>query len=555
MVRPLTMTCVVLLAGCQGSILGSRSATADAADGGDPTVPTLKACTTRGQGSAPQMRLLWQAAYLTELTRTLGAGAATAAASVALSPATSKAFAFETAGSLVTDATLESLANSADAVASWALSSDSVAQSVFGCNARAATGSAAEACFVAFVKAKGERLLRRPIAQAELDDTLGFFRAEALLGEADGVKEGFRQGLASLLLHPDFLYLRDAPVGQTSALDPFSLAARVSFALTGHGPDEPLVAAARDGSLAQAAVLEREVKRLQQLPEARDRTLAFFRQWLAYDRGSVAYSSAFLEGLSTTNVQPDSVKELDAFVTQLTWTAPASPSALLTSAATAPLPASLAAIYGVAPGVTTLPANRAGVLTRVGMLATGADDWHVVARGVSVLQKFLCRDIAPPPFSVAAAQQQAESLKVSNLDRLTTVTASAACSGCHRQINPLGGVRSDFDAIGRAVSLEKHYAGGQFDYQVPAVTSADLSPAFGRPATVDGSVALSAVLAASPEFASCFAQQYVHSVMGRAELSDQCLADDGAKVVVAGGTILDTMRAVLTSPELTIWKE
>ncbi len=542
---------MLLLGGCQGSILGSRSP----APPDDLDTPTLKACTTRGQGSAPQMRLLWRGAYLTELTRALGAGAATAAATAALSPATTKTFPFETAGSLLTDATLDSLATSADAVAAWALSSDAVAQAVFGCNARTATGSTAEACFVAFLKAKGERLLRRPMPQAELDDTVAFFKAEALLGEADGAKEGFRQGLASLLLHPDFLYLRDAPQGQTAALDPFSLASRVSFALTGHGPDDQLFAAARDGTLAQRAVVEREVKRLQQLPEARDRTLAFFRQWLAYDRGSVAYSSAFLEGLDASAVQPDSVTELDGFVTQLTWANPASPTALLTSAATSPLPASLAAIYGVAPGATTLPANRAGLLTRVGLLATGADDWHVVARGVSVLQKFLCAEIAPPPFSVAAAQQQAESLKTSNIERLNTVTTSAACSGCHQKINPLGGARGDFDAIGRAVSTEKHYAGGQFDYQVPVVTTGDLSHALGRAATVDGSVALSALLAASPEFASCFAQQYVRSVMGRVESSDQCLADDGTKVVIEGGTMLDTMRAVLTSPELAIWKE
>ncbi len=253
-------------------------------------------------------------------------------------------------------------------------------------------------------------------------------------------------------------------------------------------------------------------------------------------------------------MQPDQVKELDDFVAALTWTTPSSPTSLLTSTATAPLSPTLAAIYGVSPGATTLPAGRAGLLTRVGMLATGTDDWHVVARGLTVLQKLLCQDIAPPAFSVAAAQQQAESMKVSNLDRITSVTQSAACTACHSHINPAGGARSDFDSIGRAVTVEKHYAGGQFDYQVPVVATADLSSLLGRPATVNGSVELSNLLATSPEFARCFADQYVRSALGRNDDSDLCLADDGASAITDGGTILDTMRAVLTSNELQIWR-
>jgi hypothetical protein len=552
MIRPLPLAVMLLLLqGCQGSIFGGTTPPVPLPG---PSTPTIVTCTTRGQGSAPKMRLLWSSAYRAELTRLLGAGAASAAANAALSPATDKKFTFETAGSLVTDATLDSLATSADAVAAWALSSDANAQAVFGCNARTVTGTDAVTCFTAFVASTGEQLLRRPIPQAELDDTVAFFSAEALLGQAAGTQEGFRQGLASLLVHPDFLYLRDAPVGQTTTLDPFSLASRLSFALTGHGPDGPLFAAARDGSLSQRDVLAEQVTRLQQTPEAKARTQAFFRQWLLYDLGSVSYSPAFLDGLDATNVQPDSVKELDDFVNALTWTTPASPMALLTSNTTSPLSPSLAAIYGVAPGVTTLPAGRAGLLTRVGLLATGNDNWHVVARGLNVMRQLLCQDIAPPAFSVAAAQQQAESLKVSNIDRITTVTQPAACTGCHSHINPAGGARSDFDAIGREVTIEKHYAGGQFDFQVPVVATGDLSALLGRPAVVSGSVELSNLLATSPEFARCFADQYVRSALGRQDDSDLCLADDGASTIADGGTILDTMRAVLTSSELQIWR-
>ncbi len=543
---------LLVLMGCQGAIDVRGTVTSPTIDS-----PQLALrCKTPGTGSAAKMRLLWRSAYLTELTSTLGAGAATVAANVSLSPVADKTFTFESAGSLVSSVTLDSLAGTADSVAVWALSTDAIAASVFGCNARTVTGAAAESCFTAFVKSKGERLLRRSVSSTEIADLLTFFKAEVANGESDGVQEGFRQGLASLLMHPDFLYLRDAPAGQGNSLEPFSIASRVSFALTGHGPDDQLFNAARDGSIARAEVLKAEVERLLQTPDAHARSLAFYQQWLGYAKGSsFSYSPAFLEGLDVTGVQAASTKELDAFVTDLTWAQQAGPSALLTSRATTGLPASLAQIYGAAEGATALPATRAGVLTRVGMVASGTDDWHVVARGLAVVQKFLCKEIAPPNFSVTEAAKQAEALKASNVDRIKSVTSAAACAGCHTTINPLGSARSDLDAIGREVSVEKHFAGGVFDYQVPVVSSADLTVPLGREASAAGSLDLSTLISQTPEYDSCFAAQYTRSVLGRNDASDGCIEDEGARSIFAGASIVEAMTAMVTSPEFVLWKD
>ena len=540
----------LLLMACEGQIVGSPVKPNSVDPSGSPRV-----CATRGQGSAPKMRLLWRTAYLGELKTHLGSGAATAAESVGLSPATDKQFAFETAGSLQTDASLESLATTADAVAVWSLSSDAIATSVFGCNARTVSGADAEACFSRFVTTTGEQLLRRHVGDAELADTLAFFRSQALLGLSDGAQEGFRQGLASLLLHPDFLYLRDAPEGSSSHLDAYSLASRVSFALTGQGPDDQLFAAARDGSLLRAEVLDGEVSRLLQTPDAKLRVRAFYRQWLRYDGLSVAYSPAFLNGIDPATVGTDAIADVDGFVSELTWNEKAAPSALLTSRATAPLTATLAQLYGSTEGATTLPESRAGLLTRVGLLASGTDDWHVVSRGLMVAQRMLCKDIAPPAFNVADAAQKAAALKVSNADRIASVTSAAACAGCHSTINPLGSARSDFDALGRAVTIEKHFAGGAFDFEVPVVSKADLSVPLGHPASVDGSVGMSNLLAATPEFEQCFTTQLVRAAMGRADDSDECLSFDSAEAVAQGGSIIDAMGATFRSPDFQLWKE
>ena len=544
---------VSLLTACEGSI-DIRGDLTDVTPGIEAPQLALR-CKAPGQGTSAKMRLLWKSAYLAELGARLGPGAATVAETVGLSPATDRNFTFETAGSLQTNVTLESLADTADAVAAWSLSTDAVAQSVYGCAARTVTGAQAEACFTTFLSTTGARLLRRSLSSSEVDQLLTFFKAEVLKGETDGVQEGFRQGLASLLVDPDFLYLRDVPQGQGSQLDAFSLASRVSFALTGRGPDDELFNAARDGSLSRPDVLKTEVTRLLQSPDARARSLAFYRQWLGYDRGSFSYSAGFLNGLDATGLKDASIAELDAFVNEATWSKKGTPAQLLTSNSVAPLTKSLALIYGAQEGATTLPDTRAGLLTRVGMVASGGDDWHVVARGLAVVQKILCKDIPPPTINVADAIKQAESLKVSNVDRIKSVTSAAACAGCHTTINPLGSARSDLDAIGREVSVEKHFAGGVFDYQVPVVSSADLTVPLGREASAAGSLDLSTLISQTPEYDSCFAAQYTRSVLGRNDASDGCIEDEGARSIFAGASIVEAMTAMVTSPEFVLWKD
>jgi hypothetical protein len=498
------------------------------------------------------MRLLWQGAYLNELATRFGPEVLSVARAQGLSPATTKSFSYQSAGSLLTDSTLDSLAGSADAIAAWAVDNS---QRIFGCDATRLEGADAEACFKRFLVTKGARLLRRPLTADEVDESLQFFRAEAAQGSTPDAREGFRQGLASLLIHPDFLYVHDVPEAAASQLEPFSLASRLSFALTGRGPDDALFAAAQDGSLKQPDVLRAQVQRLMQTPEARDEMVRFYRQWLGYDRGTFAYSAAFLEGLDPTGLKDAATAELDGFVSAQTWDVDGKPADLLTSRMTAPLPPTLAMVYGVSAGDSVVGEDRAGLLTRVGMLASGSDDWHVVARGLPLLTSMLCRDVAPPSIDTASALASVASLQVSNLDRMETVTAAPGCRTCHAKINPLGGARGDFDAIGRHVTVEKHYAGGVLQYQVPVSSHTDLSAVFSRSVETDGSVGLSQALASSTEFQSCFAVQFVRHALGRRDDSDGCLAENGAQAAVAGATLRQTVEAVLASNELTLWRD
>lgn len=555
--RPFLAACLVVLAACEGNIAAPGASVAPV-DPANPVIPpgTLRPrqCKSRGAGAPAQMRLLWRGAYLQELTTTLGPEAsALAAAKVSLSPATTKHFHFESAGSFVSDVTLESVADAADDLAAWAISTPAFAQRTFGCNTATVNAAQAEACFRAFLSGKGARLLRRTLDPAELEDHVAFFKEEAAKGT--GVDEGFRQGLARLLMHPDFIYLRDRPLGSTAQLDTFSIASRLSFALTGHGPDDALFAAAKDGSLADPAVVKTHVERLLATADARAELKTFFRGWLGHDSLSTfAFSPAFLDGASTTGLHDAAVTEVDDFVLHLSLDPQATPADLLTSRYLPTVPSTLSSLYG-ATG-TELPAARAGLLTRVGLLASGVDSWSVVGRGVNVLERVLCAELAPPAnVDLGAAAKAAEALRVSFADRIKSVTTPAGCTGCHKSINPLGTARSDFDALGRSVTTEKHFAGGAFDYEVPVVADADLTALFGRELKVKGSVELSNAIAASPEYQACFGQQLTAKALGRNLDADGCVAEDAARVVREGGSITAALTAVLTSPDFLLWKE
>ena len=109
---------------------------------------------------------------------------------------------------------------------------------------------------------------------------------------------------------------------------------------------------------------------------------------------------------------------------------------------------SLARIYGLpAPATpweqTTLPAERAGILTHASLLTaqSHAADVSWVLRGKFVREQLLCELIAPPPPDV-------DMNTANDPDRLK----ADACKGCHLLMDPIGYGFDGFNAIGEAVS-------------------------------------------------------------------------------------------------------
>ena len=126
------------------------------------------------------------------------------------------------------------------------------------------------------------RAYRQPVAAADLDTVLGFYR----LGlESGDFEDGIEMGLQRILTDPRFIYRVEveppglAP-GDVQPVSDLELASRLSFFLWSSGPDDDLLDLAEQGRLREPAVLEGQVRRM--LADPRSAALAgnFAGQWL-----------------------------------------------------------------------------------------------------------------------------------------------------------------------------------------------------------------------------------------------------------------------------------
>src|SRR5262245_36438667 len=115
----------------------------------------------------------------------------------------------------------------------------------------------------------------------DLNDLLSIYdRARKDGGDFD---DGIRFGVQGILANPRFMFRTEQTVRAANGLyrlTDVDLASRLSFFIWGTLPDEPLLKAATDGTLRNAAVFDRQVKRM--LADSRSRALStrFAAQWL-----------------------------------------------------------------------------------------------------------------------------------------------------------------------------------------------------------------------------------------------------------------------------------
>src|SRR5207237_924488 len=138
-----------------------------------------------------------------------------------------------------------------------------------------------EACAKRIFASLTRRAYRRPVADADLQVPLKFYRQARSDG---GFEAGVEMGLRAVLVSPEFLFrVEQDPAGVAPGaayrVGDLELASRLSFFLWSSIPDDELLDLAIRGKLHTAPVLEQQVRRMLADKQSTALVSNFAEQW------------------------------------------------------------------------------------------------------------------------------------------------------------------------------------------------------------------------------------------------------------------------------------
>jgi hypothetical protein len=330
---------------------------------------------------------------------------------------------------------------------------------------RPATPQEEEACAREIVSALLRRAYRRPAAEADVAKVMTHYRR----GRSDGdFESGVEMALSAILSNPRFLFRveQDPPNIAPKAsyrVNDLDLASRLSFFLWGSIPDDELLDLAARNQLRKPDVFEKQVRRM--LADGRSRNLAtnFAAQWLHLRNLDSITPDLRLFPDFDDNLRKAFRQETELFFESI-LREDRSVLDLLQADYTF-LNERLAGHYGI-PHVYGDRFRRVGFgadRERGGLLRHGsiltvtsyATRTSPVIRGKWVLENFLGTPPPPPPGNVGSLEDNTVSASLPIRERLAAHRTNAACTSCHRLIDPVGFPLEQFDAVGRWRMLEE----------------------------------------------------------------------------------------------------
>jgi mono/diheme cytochrome c family protein len=331
-------------------------------------------------------------------------------------------------------------------------------QRLFVC--RPARAQEEDACARKILTTVARKAYRRPVARADVDSLMPFFKQARGERDFDGA---IQASLERLLVDPEFLFRverdpENVAAGAAYRVDDLALASRLSFFLWSSVPDEELLQLAEKGKLKDSAVLEQQVRRM--LADERSKTLVtnFAAQWLYLRNVRLAKPDSYHFPDWDDDLRAALVRETEQFL-DYQLRADRGVAELLTADYTF-LNERLAKHYGIA-GVygshfRKVPLRdedgRGGLLGHGSILlvTSFANRTSPVVRGKWLLENFLNYSPPPPPPDVpdlppVAKGAQARSIR----ERIEQHRANPVCAACHNVMDPLGFALENYDAIGR----------------------------------------------------------------------------------------------------------
>jgi len=403
-------------------------------------------------------------------------------------------------------------------------------------------------CARAFITRVGERLFRRPMAEADIAARLQVANTGA--DKAKDFYAGLDLSLTSLLMSPDFLFRiemaePDPANPRGYRLDAYSKASRISYLLWDTAPDAELIAAAKSGAIHDAAGLNAQLQRMTQSPRFKDGARAFFVDMLQLDgfdnmiKDPVAYPK-FNQSVADSAKEQTLLTTIDLLVTKQR-----DYRELFTSNETF-INRYLAAVYKVpfasdaewAPYTFPASSERAGILTQVSFLSLFAHpaSSSPTRRGVKMHEIFMCEPTPDPPADVDFSKVQAlanGTVRTRLLDHME----NTGCTACHRRSDPPGLALEHFDGLGQ---LRKTENGAPIDVSATMDSK-----------TFTGAPGLADYLKGDKRIPSCLVRNVYAYGTGKTpdERDEDYLADQSAAFAASGYRLPGLMTQIASSPE------
>ncbi|MBX7166204.1 MAG: DUF1592 domain-containing protein [Pirellulales bacterium] len=396
-----------------------------------------------------------------------------------------------------------------------------------------------EGCARMVLKQFATRAWRRPATSIEVSRLMRVFHVATEQGES--FERGIQLACQAVLVSPYFLYRIELPPGEDKPkskrgkdeppaedappgpLNPWALASRLSYFLWSSMPDEELFKLAEEGTLAEPAVLEAQVRRMLADPKSQALVENFAGQWLQLrnlriiepDRGRFPEFDEELRAAMRSETEQyfahimredRSILEfLDADYTFVNER--------------------LARHYGIngvaGPEfrqVSLAGTQRGGVLLQASVLTVTSNPTRTspVKRGRWVLEQILGTPPPPPPPGAPQLPDDGGGPLTGTLRQRTEQhRTDPNCAACHRLMDPLGFGLENFDAVG---------AWRDQDGADPIDASGELPN--GR--TFAGPGGLREILVGqAADFRRCLAQKLLTYALGRGlEAGDRCTVDE-----------------------------
>lgn len=255
----------------------------------------------------------------------------------------------------------------------------------------------------------------------------------------------------AILTSPQFLYPSNL---EGDSPDQLAIASRLSLALWDSVPDRELLKQAHENQLKTKEQVFAQAKRMLGDPRTKEKLHGFFAQWLQLkDIHTIAKDPNVYPDLNET-ILADLRRSLSFFIDDIVWSE-ASDYRQLLSADYMVLNDRLATFYHKDPvgsdfkKVHLEGGQRSGLLTHPYLLTSLSyfKDTSPIHRGVFLTRSIVGRALKPPPEAVEFKDAHFDPTWTMR-EKVTDATRSAACTGCHSEINPLGFALEQYDAVG-----------------------------------------------------------------------------------------------------------